>query len=169
MLPDTEIAWLAGIFDGEGSARIYRSNQRGKGGCLAYFSQVSPVCNTDPELLERVVRDLNELGLKSRYHHRRDTGNTKQPNAKIWWRACGSITLTSHDAAIAYLELISPCATGIKKAQALHVLSWLRIRKARGARNWGKGKPVELCDQDEQLYHSQPGGRGIPQTIKTFQ
>jgi len=155
-LPRTELAWLAGIFDGEGSARIYRSK-------TSYFAQVSAVSNTDPLIIERVIRDLDALGLQGKYHKRRDT-NLKQPNAKVWWKACGDIRVTGYDQATVYLTAILPFTTGSRKVQAEAVLAFIRMRKARGCKLGSfprkGGRPQGWLAEDEAHFQSQPFLRG---------
>lgn len=165
MLPETEIAWLAGIFDGEGGARIYRYKS---GKQLRYHAQVQAVSNTDPEIIQRVQNALEALGMNGQYHKRRDTGNTKQPNAKVWWKACGDIRISGRPNIILFLETILPYTTGTKKAQAQHVLSFLRLQdsykhvtKSTGPRP----RPIVLQEQEESFFTTQTFARGVPRPV----
>jgi hypothetical protein len=57
---DTDIAWLAGVFDGEGCVRVQRSKRRG-GRCV--FSIVLTLANTSTDLVDRYLTILRGLGL----------------------------------------------------------------------------------------------------------
>lgn len=59
MITDRDIAWLAGVFDGEGCVSILRCKR--KGGRVVQ-SVVLTITNTSAELVERCVRILRELG-----------------------------------------------------------------------------------------------------------
>ena len=58
MLQPIDLAWLAGIFDGEGSVGLYHRTARGKSAGWAYYVTIS---NADPSLILRAHALMTEI------------------------------------------------------------------------------------------------------------
>lgn len=63
-LKDTELAWLAGFWDGEGTISLYNSPCKGRN----RIQQNMSVCNTHVPTMERVMRLLKTLGVTYYVH-----------------------------------------------------------------------------------------------------
>ena len=142
MLKETEIAWLAGIFDGEGSARIYRR----KVGSRRFWTQVQAVSNTDFSLIQRITTDLDELGVK--YTLRKDI-NRGKPH----YSYCGDVRINGRKSVQKFLTTILPYVTGKRKSDVEHVLSFLSFERKEGRAGWNM--PKERLEEDERIYLSQ--------------
>jgi hypothetical protein len=75
MVSDTDIAWLAGIIDGEGCFSVKRPIRRKSGVRKGYKTSYQVwlvLCNTSLPMMERTTRILREVGI------------SHQPIRKVW-------------------------------------------------------------------------------------
>lgn len=101
MLIDTEIAWLAGFVDGDGSIKIQRQVYKGK----EYFYPRFAVTNNSLEVLERVKELLSEIGVEVgvRDKSRKPIPESKRKN----WRVTRDIQLSGYPA-VEVIRLVLP-------------------------------------------------------------
>lgn len=112
---DLQIAWLAGILDGEGSIGRYTTKQN---------SQIIGIVivNTDLDILakvEEIYRDLNVFYnrySRLKYQHEKAYQSRKE---------CFEIVVRRRDDAELLLSLVIPHLVGIKKQRAQEVLDYL--------------------------------------------
>ena len=135
----TELAWLAGVFDGEGSARIYRHNGS------HFYAQVDACTNTDYVLVAKVSDLLVKIGIR---HHVRNNGNDKNARHSPAY----SVRITSYSSVRDLLLAILPWVTGQKRHQAELLLSFVRLSRI----NCGRKKRTDaLIAADLELYNKQ--------------
>ncbi len=141
MVTELELGWLAGIFEGEGGARIYKR----KNGL--FWQQVEVVCNTDPVIIRRAADILDKLGIKYTF---RETGNRKK---KSHYSPTFDLRVNSKDNIEKFLKVLHPLTCGMKKHQVELVLELLAISRPRGIR--GQKKSVEILAVEQNLYNMQ--------------
>lgn len=125
-MKDTELAYLAGLVDGEGSIGL--SYQTAKPSwknksCNHVRPQVDVVANTNFELIRVVVKLLQGFSLSPRVV----SYGTDKRNAR--WKAAWKVYLVTLDDKKKFLELIHPYLVG-KKAQAEMVMEFLSRRSS---------------------------------------
>jgi len=148
-LPDTEVGWLAGIFDGEGTARISRCIPKAhKRPSFQYSVEAHAATNTDPLILSRICCNLKALDVDFRVYS--NSGKTM----KSYWKQSSTVRIWGIQSIFDYLYLIYPLITGKHKARAEAVLEFLLIPKRR---SYGKGgRPVFITELYHSLYIAQP-------------
>lgn len=109
ILPE-ELAWLAGIVDGEGSVLLYKNGGH-------YVSKVA-VTNSDRAILVKVESLLDKLSILWTENW---AGEVNKP--------CFHITLTRQEEQKALLGHIIPYLVGEKKQKALVVVDWIKNHK----------------------------------------
>ena len=118
-----ELAWLAGIWDADGSISLYKRR-----------AQVVPSCgftNTNKKLVDNVSRILTDNGVKHCIHYQ-DRGERK--NAKPAW----DLKIEARPRVSLFLSLITDFLVG-KKEQAKLVARWCELPHAQ-RRGGGKGR-----------------------------
>ena len=108
----TDLAWLAGIFDGEGSAGVYKY----KNGYCFRFS----INNTDPWILKKATSLVEKIGRKSIYRRIKQRDRTKP---------CGEIVLRDMKAIMKIFRAITPYLVG-KKIKAQMYIEGIEERMA---------------------------------------
>jgi hypothetical protein len=157
MLTQSELGWLAGIFEGEGSARIYRATPKsGKCGdykSACYYAQIFIVSNTDLAVLKRAEYLLLKAGLNPYININGPTGLSK--------KLCGIVRVSGYAQQATFLRLVLPLLNGYKLQQANLCLRFFEVREARGWKPGTKGvrgslpKPIEWSNEDDALYMQQ--------------
>jgi hypothetical protein len=112
-----DVAWLAGIFDGEGCLSM-PTNGRGNGYALRF-----EIYNTDSSLLEKASRIISELHLP---HSNKEALKSKFNSFSK--KAGNRITMTQRENCIVLLEYLLPHLTG-KKQVALAMVDLFKNRK----------------------------------------
>lgn len=147
----TKLAWLAGIWDGEGSISITRCASGPHKKSPKYVPSIS-VYNTDEGLIHEVGRILDGLGVRYRISDRMRLLNqtskiqTKRPQYVLGVRAF-SHTQTTLQALIPYLFL--------KKERAQILNEFIASRFAQyeeSGRTWGSGGPGTLLPYTGQQF-----------------
>lgn len=86
MIKDTDIAWLAGIVDGEGCFSMKRQVRRRYGGWTCYQVWLV-ICNTNKPMIDRAVEIVARLGLR-RPSVRRVWKGAKATRWQYWMNIC---------------------------------------------------------------------------------
>jgi hypothetical protein len=113
-----ELAWLAGIWDGEGTISVRRNTP---------IKQLSPRCsmvNTNPMILERVCDILTRLGIR---HYMREKGAGGFEGSV---KQCWIISMDSLTSAAQFLQYVKPFLVG-KQAQACLLARFVSSRLRR--------------------------------------
>jgi intein/homing endonuclease len=110
----TDLAYLAGLFDGEGCIRIQRQTLKGKH--IGYACNVK-ITNSDPNIIERAQSIILTLGVNPLI---RELDNTKNPQWKSWF----DVYLTKQSSMRTVLDAILPYLVG-KKARAIIMLRYI--------------------------------------------
>lgn len=113
-----DLAWLAGILDGEGSVCLYKNKGH-------YISNVV-VTNTDDDILTEVERILQSLSIL----YRICSANTaKMVQDKPHLKPCYHITINRQLEQKGLLEYLLPYIRGEKKGKALRLIEWIDNHK----------------------------------------
>ena len=150
-----ELAWLAGIWDGEGTISVRRSKP---------IKQLSPRCsmvNTNPLILERVCDILTRLGI--RYHLREKGPGGFEGSIKQCW----IISMDSLTSADQFLHHLKPYLVG-KYPQACLLERFVVSRLARKHKKALHLAPYsrEELQVIEELYTVNGNQRGTSETIR---
>lgn len=146
MISDTELGWLAGIFEGEGSARIYKTRKQG---CSkTHWVGFYVASNSDPMVLERTKELLDKAGFNATIRIETRTGARSK-------RLCGIVKVKGQSETVRFLEMVLPLLNGYKRKQAELILSFLAIRKARWSHFKGGPKKPEYHLEDDSLFQQQ--------------
>ena len=121
-----DLAWLAGLWEGEGSICIFR-NRRENGNTK--LSVTLTLVNTDPKLITESIRIMEDLDIRLHLFER------KQNNPK--WATAYQLTLRHFQQCKTFLEKLEPFLRGNKKQIALLTLRFLdsRIKAIEKNRN----------------------------------
>ena len=137
-MKDTDLAWLAGIWDGEGSVMLYSRPVRES------KLQITPaleVTNTDIHIMNKVREILENLGCNFSY--------TERTPGKSHHKVAFSLRTQNAKYIKTTLEAMLPYLIGNKKAYGETLLSFVskRLLKADAA-----GKPLKHTPYDEEDY-----------------
>lgn len=133
MIKDTELAWLGGIWDGEGS--IFMAKQKD-----ANRVQLRPTIsmdNTDPGIIAEAHRLLELMGV-----HTRISESWKGGSTKTVYRICSSNSAYLK----IFLETMIPYLWSEKKAKAILLLSFVNSRIKHGKVTYST-EEIDLSDQ----------------------
>jgi hypothetical protein len=136
-LTGEQLAWLAGVMDGEGTIALYKE----KSSRTSHFYArciVHVIANTNPVLIIRVAELLGEAGIK----YSIGTLIGEQKRQKNWSRAW-NMKISGLDAMKEFLPMIEPYLVG-KKEQAQLAMRFLE-RRSSGHAAWG------ITELDEAL------------------
>ena len=150
---DTELAWLAGIVDGEGTIGLHRTNaKRYKHPYLRPHFQIA---NTDLRILEKVRGIMTAI--TGRPHNLVVTNDKRPEGHKIGYR----VAANTQSAMVLLLPLLMPHLVG-KREQAELVLGFSSKRMSRigSVHHW-----YQFKDQDDAMYSRcmELNRRGEPQ------
>lgn len=140
----TEIAWLAGIVDGEGSinARWIRgSAPKGQYNHVACRVQI---CNTDMKIMDECQRIVQLICHKK--HSIRDMRMTYQAQAR---NRCFAMEIAAQRLVWILLETLTPYLIGNKKDQANAVIQFCKSRASN--RHMGSGYSVSEWDLPNEI------------------
>ena len=115
---DPWVAWLAGIFDGEGSVGIYA--RKFKGRPYTNYTMRITITNTSIALLDKIKAILDHKGL-SYYVKENERQNHKN------WRPRWQMLFTGFSRTYLFLKLIRPYVVG-KAREVDLALEWLESR-----------------------------------------
>lgn len=117
---EVDLAWLAGIVDGEGNLDL--TFHRNKNGC-DYLSTKVRIFNTDIRMIKKVSEIYKEMNLVFCF----TLGNNGK-NIKHNWKTQMGIQVASHGSTGKLLKAIIPYLVN-KKEQALKMLEMIEYRK----------------------------------------
>jgi hypothetical protein len=146
MITDLDIAWLAGVFDGEGCVYVQRSKRKGD---RVVCSVALNIANTSAELVERVVRLERGLGcapvvtFESRY--------TKKPAYYV--------KVARKVDALALAKALLPHATS-KRAE-LQMAIWYLERSCKVRQHVATKQELEVLDTIRGVKH----GEALPESV----
>lgn len=122
---ELDLAWLAGILEGEGwvSLALVKSNQKNGKNTPAFSPNIGMV-NCDFTIMYKVISILEFIGIKFRKSHRKafiasDGRNRKE---KL------EVSITIHGYIKKFIPIIMPYMIGQKKNRCLKLLEFLDIR-----------------------------------------
>jgi len=134
------LAWLAGIIDGEGSIGIKRAFDTRKNRSFVSYSPLIQICNTDMILLTKVIEILEFHGITFSFWN----GSEKKRNPK--WSVAYMIGISKNQSAMKFLELLIPFLVSKKqRAEILYEFclkrqAYLNDRHTGGGNLLGKFK-----------------------------
>lgn len=146
----TDLAWLAGIWEGEGSVLLYSRPVNEKR--LQIIPSVT-VSNTDIHIMNSVRKILEEMGLQFSWREYMPKKGTRQ---------CYRLT-SSHAGNIkVFLEHVLPYMVGEKKAYGDTLLAFVtrRVEKAKNQKGGLKHLPYD--EEDYEFVRSSTTTREAP-------
>jgi hypothetical protein len=151
---EVELAWFAGIVDGEGTIGLHRTND--KRNPHPYLRPHFQIANTDLRILEKARSIMTAVTGKP---HNLVVTNHKRPDGhKLGYR----VAANTQTAMVLILPMLIPYLVG-KAEQAELVLEFSKCRLGRtgSVKHW-----YEFKEQDEAIYSRclQLNRRGEPQT-----
>lgn len=129
-----DIAWLAGIIDGEGHIRLGRNKAR-----RGYHARIC-INNTDPRMIKRISEIWGRWNVKYYYHLAKQGGNRRERL---------SIETIGYRGVHRVLTYILPYLTA-KQEQAACLLDFIDWRLAHGFHK-GRTKDEELAIEAEKV------------------
>jgi hypothetical protein len=113
-----EIAYMAGLFDGEGTCGIYKSNlSRGN---VQYKSSIA-ITNTDKGIIDRVTDFCKYHNL----NHHIYTENRKKAGRKT----CYTVSINNYAHKKKFLTMIRPYLAGVKKDISTVIIEHIEYRQ----------------------------------------
>ena len=136
MIKDVELAWLAGLWDGEGSITVFKHKE--KNGTIKLCPTLL-IVNCDEKIIWEAKRLLDELGTSFHIHLTESKNDRHKDRYQLNTRNCKYIKIV--------LEALAPYLIG-KKAQAQLVLQFVDKRQDYNAPG---GYRRRYDDEDHQL------------------
>ena len=137
-MKDTDLAWLAGIWDGEGSISLFTHKEKNG------LTKLCPTCvviNTDIHIINKVRDILEQLDCHFVLHEYRP----KNKDHKTQWR----LTTRNMNYIKTFLTAILPYLVGEKKAKGEILLSYVSQRLDKlEKRNYNGTTPYDQEDWD---------------------
>jgi hypothetical protein len=149
-----KLAWLVGIFEGEGSFSLSRSRKR-----YAFFNLNIRITNTDLMLL-RECKEIaeKEIGIKTSINGRNKIIENRKPRYDL--------LIYSLESGFKFLSAILPYLIGEKKAQAQLLIQFLNRRlaiKKAGLR----ARNAAYTEEDKAYYTAIKALRKITEPVET--
>lgn len=119
---ETDLAWLAGFMEGEGTFAIYHQKRKGKNG--DQLRAAISVTNTDAHLIVRCKSIFESLGCVMHIH--------EYKNKKGSTRPIYDLQTARHEYVKTICESLIPYLAGEKKAKATLLLSYVDTRLSKG-------------------------------------
>lgn len=145
MVTPEKLAWLAGIWDGEGSIAIFK--HREKDGCIKYCSTIN-VVNNNLTIINEIIKICDELGVGFHLQEKERKSENHAQSYELITRKFKTIKKL--------MEVILPYLVG-KKAQAEIVLRFVNKRLEKmniGISNQNNKYDIEECEKLEKQIRS---------------
>jgi len=135
-MKDTDLAWLGGIWDGEGSIALFTHTERT--GNKKICPCVS-MCNTDIAIINKTRKLLEDIGCSFSLQELQP----KNSRHKVRW----DLITRNQKYIILFLEAVKPYIFSIKKEKAEILLDYCKRRSAKMERLPSKGStPYDNTD-----------------------
>lgn len=137
-----EIAWLAGIWDGEGSITVFK--HREKNGCIKFCPTIN-VVNCNPVIINQIIKICDQIGVGL---HINERDGLKENHAHKYELITRKFTTIKK-----FIEIVGPYLIG-KKAQAELVLRFVdkRLEKMdKGISNQFNKYDIECEEIEKQI------------------
>lgn len=115
-LIESELGWLAGLWDGEGSITMFKHYEQGR---RRQYIPVVCMTNTNPEIISHAIQLLDRSGIRLRVAILRKSDGVNSE--------CYQILTTKQSVVKEFLEMLMPYLIG-KKAQAELLLRFVSSR-----------------------------------------
>lgn len=149
-MENTDLAWLAGIMEGEGTFAIYCQRVNLKGAKKGLLRGTISVTNTDPFLMNRCLSIFEQMGIHM-YMHSYD-------NKKGSTRTVYDLQTSKQVYVKIICEKLLPFLFGEKKAKAEMLLRFVNGRISKGKRDYD--------DEDWGRFHSFRSSETLRETTK---
>ena len=146
MIRDVDIAWLAGVFDGEGCVFVQRS--RRSGNRVVYSLQLN-LANTSTALIERYISILRGIGVHS----------VTAVETKYGTRMICYVKVARKRDALVLAKIILPHTTA--KHSELQMAIWYLERSTKSRQHVATEQDILVLETIRSVKH----GGGIPNSI----
>lgn len=150
-MQDTDLAWLAGIWEGEGTILLYSRPVNDK------RLQITPyvsVVNTDMGIINKTRKVIEEIGCNFSFREYRD------PKGKETYKTRYRLTSANSNQIKIFLEYILPYLFGAKKAYGETLLAFVSRRVEKAKYQKGGLKHLPYDEEDYEFLRSSETTRG---------
>lgn len=143
-MQDTDLAWLAGIWEGEGSILLYSRPVNDK------RIQITPcvtMTNTDVAIVNKARKIIEEMGCNFSWRE-------YKPKGKESYKVCYKINSAHAGNIKIFLENILPFMHGEKKAYGETLLAFVSRRVEKSKEQKGGLKHLAYDDEDYEFIRS---------------
>ena len=147
---ETELAWLAGFIEGEGSLSLSAWNRFDEHASkYPKISVTIKVYNTDARLIQRCREIIRKLDIEPHLKERDQKPMLKAGGGTYVSRdPMLTLTVSKFSCALTLLEAIRPYLYGDKSTRADLMIEYLRIRIAKFAANGGNFRNVPMAREE---------------------
>jgi hypothetical protein len=144
---DSEIGWLAGIIDGEGSVVMGISKYKDRrGNETEYFITRLAVSNTEKTIIDKCASIIERLGC-SIYHCKEKTKHPTHGN--VGNKKVTVLAITGFDSLLAILPVVIPHMYSYKKRRAELMLDYIKLRVPK--RGVGDSASRKYTDEERNI------------------
>jgi hypothetical protein len=151
MINPLDIAYLAGVFDGEGCVHVQRTKRKARGGGTRIVSSITLViANTSAALVERCVSTLRSLGVRPNVY--------EEP--KYGTRTIYFVKVQRKKEALVVAKALVEYAHA--KRSEIQLAIWYLERSCSSRQHYATEQDVEVLDTISKLKR----GNHMPTTVK---
>lgn len=146
---ECNLAWLAGILEGEGwvSLSLVKSHQKNEKFTPSFLPNIGMV-NCDFLIMNEVIRILEYLNIKFRKSHRKafigSDGISRKEKLEV--------SITIHESVRRFINIIMPFMIGYKKERCKRILDFLNIRSQKPRSGIKSKYGIEEYEIYKELY-----------------
>ncbi len=137
----TELAWLAGIMDGEGYLGISQSSRSIDKNKTQYLNVRISIANTNKKMIDKIEKIYSKLGILGSY--------TTYQQKKDWQKSVYYVNLSTRKDVKNLLNLVSPFLVN-KKSQALLIKEYCDLKSKKRGVEYSK-KSLEIYEKVRKL------------------
>lgn len=148
MLKETDLAWLGGIIDGEGTLALIRCNGVNREACSfpIRFVTKCAIFNTDMEMIKKCSVIFSELNIK--YYYTLKNPSKKFPNGKKGL----TINIEGYTSVKQLLDAVKPFVISGQKSREINILlEYIDFRKAYHGMGSNQGLSIEKKKELHEL------------------
>lgn len=151
-MQDTDLAWLAGIWEGEGSILLY---SRPKSNNTIQITPNVTMTNTDVSIVNKARKIIEEMGCNFSWRE-------YTPKGKDSYKKCFKISSAHAGNIQIFLEHILPFMYGLKKAYGETLLAFVSRRVEKAKNQKGGIKHLRYDEEDYEFLRSSTTTREEP-------
>ena len=143
-MQDTDLAWLAGIWEGEGSILLYSRPVNDK---RIQISPLVTMTNTDVSIVNECRKIIDQMGCNFSWRE-------YKPKGKDSYKTCYKISSAHAGNIQIFLKCLMPYLKGEKKHKAETLLAFVSRRVEKGKTQLGGLKHLPYDNEDYEFIRS---------------